>query len=115
MRAALWSTCLLLSACSRGDGAPTGSRERGRVLFQQHCTLCHGARADGRGERAFAFTRPPADFTSVTWRTGTSVARVLLVLREGVRGTAMSAWPSLRSDEMNDLAAYVLSVAGDGP
>ena len=58
---------LAFSACRGGDGRlpepyrsiavpeerlrSAEARERGRALFLEHCALCHGERADGRGVR----------------------------------------------------------------
>ena len=116
MRSLVWMW-LVLSACEREPGIPGSplTRERGRVLFRQHCVLCHGAAADGRGTRSFAFERRPADFTSPAWRANASVARVRAVIKDGVRGTPMAGWPSLSPDQIDELTAYVLSVHEHGP
>lgn len=95
--------------------ASAEARQRGRDLFLEHCALCHGVHADGRGERREGLVPPPRDFTSVAWRRGTSPRRVFFVIREGVRGTAMPAWRTLDDDQTWDLVAYVLSVSGETP
>jgi len=84
---------------------------RGRALFVVNCVLCHGARADGRGQRAAGFSKKPADFTDPAWRERTSARRAYFAIREGLRGTPMPSWKALSEDECWDLAAYVLSVA----
>jgi mono/diheme cytochrome c family protein len=92
------------------------ARERGRVLYRNHCALCHGIAADGRGVRREGFIRPPRDFTSAEWRQSTTPRRVFYNLREGVRGTAMPAWRAALDDhDLWDLTAYVLSVSRSGP
>ena len=122
---------LALAGCSREDaGLPPAyrrlevpadrlrsppARARGRALFLEHCALCHGERADGRGPRREAFTRPPADFTDVTWRRRTSDRRAYFVVREGVAGTPMPSWKwTLDEGDAWDLVAYVRSVAEPG-
>src|SRR5687768_12696179 len=108
MRTWVWMW-LLLSACERAPAPPAASplaRERGRILFRQHCALCHGVNADGRGARAFGLDRRPADFTSPAWRGDPD--RVRAVIRDGLRGTPMPAWPSLSTDEIEDLTGYLL-------
>lgn len=116
MRNLVWMW-LLLSACEREPGLPDSplTRERGRVIFRQHCVLCHGADADGRGARSFALDRRPADFTSAAWRGRATPRTVRAAIRDGVRGTPMPAWPALSPDEIDDLTAYVLSVHERGP
>ena len=90
------------------------ARERGRLIYEQKCQLCHGERADGNGVRSKGLSRRPADFTSVEWRANTSPRFVFQVVSEGKRGTSMPAWPTLSNDQKWDVVAYVLSVAEDG-
>lgn len=120
---ALW-----LWGCSDGDRAlppeyrrievpderlsSAGARRRGRDLFLQHCALCHGERADGRGVRR-NLSSQPADFTDPVWRHSTSPRRVYHAIREGVPGTAMASWKIFSEEETWDLTAYVLAVAED--
>lgn len=94
--------------------AQQDARQRGRALFVQHCAICHGETADGRGVRRNLSSRP-TDFTDPNWRRHASPRRVFYVIREGMRGTAMAAWKGLDEDETWDLVAYVLSVADTGP
>jgi mono/diheme cytochrome c family protein len=96
-----------------GRIASLEARARGRELFLEHCALCHGERADGRGRRR-SWSVPPADFTDRAWRERIDPRRVYYVVREGVRGTPMPAWKVLADDEVWDLVAYVLSVADQG-
>jgi mono/diheme cytochrome c family protein len=123
---------LALSGCEREDtGLPAAyrrvevpearlasaeARAHGRTLYLDHCALCHGQRANGRGPRREAFDRPPADFTDPAWRQRTSDRRLFFLINEGVRGTAMPSWrASLDEGEVWDLVAYVRSVARSGP
>lgn len=87
-----------------------GARQRGRDLFLEHCALCHGKNADGRGERREGLSRPPADFTSASWRSTVTPRRVYFSIREGVRGTPMPSWKALAPEESWDLVAYLLSL-----
>jgi high-affinity iron transporter len=88
---------------------------RGRALYLLHCALCHGERADGHGERRSALERPPVDFTARAWRRRATPQGVAAAIRDGVRGTPMPAWKgTLEPREIEDLAAYLLSVAPEG-
>lgn len=91
--------------------ASAEARSRGRTLFLEHCALCHGVRADGRGARREAFGRTPADFTDPSWNSRTSARRAFYVIREGRRGTAMPGWKSLAEVDAWDLVAYLRRVA----
>jgi len=88
----------------------TEAQARGRTLFEAHCSLCHGERADGRGPRR-SLSSQPADFSDPAWRARMSPRRVFYVVREGVHGTAMPAWKGLSEDDTWDVVAFVLSVA----
>jgi mono/diheme cytochrome c family protein len=92
--------------------APT---ERGRALFLAHCALCHGVHADGRGIRREGLISNPRDFTDLHWRRRFSPRRVFWTLREGKANTSMPSWRSLPDEDLWDLTAYVLSVAGPTP
>lgn len=117
---------LAASACETADGSlpasyrdtpvpaerlrSAGAREQGRRLFLEHCALCHGEAADGRGVRREGLSRPPADFTSPLWRQRMTPRRAYFVIREGVRGSPMPSWKALDSDDTWDLVAYLLSL-----
>jgi mono/diheme cytochrome c family protein len=86
------------------------AQRRGRVVFLEHCAICHGERGDGHGVRRAGFVRPPRDFTNPEWRRSTSPRRVFFAIREGIWGTPMPAWTSLSEQDAWNLAAYVLSL-----
>lgn len=91
------------------------AKANGRALFVDKCALCHGVNADGRGVRRTALSGKPINFGSSDWRAGATAAGVYRVLREGVQGSSMPAWPSFSETETWDLVAYVLSVSEEGP
>lgn len=97
-----------------GRLASPPARDTGRALFLQHCALCHGERADGRGVRRSNLSSRPQNFTDPAWRKRSSPRWIYYVIREGTPGTAMAGWKILTPDETWDLVAYLLSVA-DGP
>jgi mono/diheme cytochrome c family protein len=86
------------------------ARERGRVLFQANCALCHGARGDGHGQRKEGLDVPPRDFTDPGWQNRTSPRHVFFAIREGLHGTPMPAWKTLNDQDAWDLTAFVLSI-----
>lgn len=96
------------------DLSSPAALERGRVLFLQHCALCHGVAGDGHGQRREGFVRPPRDFRSSPWRTEATPRRVFHSVREGLPGTAMPSWKTLPDAGLWDLTAYVLSIARAG-
>lgn len=124
--AALALLCLTSSAC-RGPEArlppayqtlavpedrlrSSEARDHGRALYAQHCALCHGTHADGRGIRREGLSTSPRDFTSAAWQRQVTPRTIFFVIREGVTGTAMPGWKSLDESEAWDLVAFLLSV-----
>lgn len=89
------------------------ARARGAALFAEHCALCHGPRADGRGRRRTGFARPPADLRDPAWQTRATPRRTFAVIREGVAASGMPSWGVLETDQVWDLVAHVLAL-GDG-
>jgi copper transport protein len=73
------------------------SIERGRMIFEQNCIVCHGPEGRGDGPQAATLRPPPADIrlhlplhddTELFW-----------FIENGVPGTAMPAWGGELSDE----------------
>lgn len=91
------------------------ARARGRALFAQHCALCHGERADGRGVRREGLSTSPVDFTQRAWKADKTPIEVFESIRDGVPNRAMPAWRSLEDEALWDLTAYVLSVSEAAP
>jgi mono/diheme cytochrome c family protein len=110
-----FSACRHDSHVSEATLRSPEARTRGRKAFLEHCALCHGENADGRGRRREALTGKPADFTSAGWRASATPDFVFSVIREGKPGTSMPAWRSLPERDLSDLTAYVLSVGAQGP
>lgn len=86
------------------------SLARGAALFAEHCVLCHGERADGRGPRRGSLSRPPADLRSPLWRASRDRDRVRQSIRDGIPGSDMPAWRRLGERAVDDLTGYVLSL-----
>src|SRR5215813_13803212 len=87
-----WAQQPRTNAFDTAEGAAQGG-----VLFQTHCTYCHGARGEGgRG----------ADLTTGQYRYGGSDASLYNTIRNGVPGTEM---PSVRAtdDDVWKMVAFV--------
>lgn len=109
------SGCRTDSRVSEATLRSPEERARGKQLFAEHCALCHGENADGRGRRSEGLAGRPADFTSAGWRASATPDRVFTIIREGKPATSMPAWRSLDDRDVADLTAYVLSVSAEGP
>lgn len=130
----LWVTLtasLSLSACSLRDrDLPAVYRElvvpaerlasidfqrQGRALFHEHCILCHGDQANGKGVRAADLTPPPVDLTAAEWQGRIDDRHIYYVIAEGRRGTAMPFWkPTLSPGEIWSVVGYIRSLGPPG-
>ncbi len=115
------------SAQTTGNPAATAAVERGRVLFEQHCALCHGKEGKGDGPAASTMTRRPTNVTLMQKRHGAFFAAQA---ESAIRGTdpvvahgapGMMVWgaifrASARGDEaavdarVRDLLAFMESI-----
>jgi mono/diheme cytochrome c family protein len=53
---------------------------------------------------------PPANLTLPPWSETANAGRTFLAIRDGVRGTAMPAWPALTDQQIWDLVAYITAL-----
>lgn len=68
------------------------------ALYQDFCSVCHGDKGDGQSHAQQGMVPPPRDFTSPQSAVELNLGRILLAIREGVAGTAMTGWKSRLSD-----------------
>jgi mono/diheme cytochrome c family protein len=86
---------------------PAETIQHGRQLFLHNCAPCHGESADGNGVNAVTLLPPPANFRLKQ----PDLNYILLVLREGIPGTAMPSWKDRISEsDRRALAAFVRSL-----
>ncbi len=72
------------SAQAAANPAATPAVERGRVLFERHCAVCHGKAGTGDGPAASAMTRRPTNLTLMQKRHGAFFAAQA---ESAIRGT----------------------------
>ena len=111
---------LVISTCEGGaPSAPAGllssreTQQAGGVLFAAHCTLCHGATGDGRGQRREGMNPRPANLTLPPWSEPANAGRTFLAIRNGVPRTAMPAWPTFTDEQVWQVVAYITTLKGD--
>jgi len=79
--------------------------EAGRRVFDTHCSVCHGSDLAGDGPTAAAYSPRPANFHEIL----PSYSATRHILRYGVPGSAMAAWPLLTSAETQAVTYYMRS------
>ena len=85
--------------------------EAGKRIFDTHCVRCHGENLAGNGPEANRYLPRPANFHQIM-PSFTASARIM---REGVPGSAMPAWPLLTSNEVQAVTFYMRSFYEGGP
>jgi thiosulfate dehydrogenase len=85
---------------------PEALAEAGRRVYLMHCARCHGDRGDGKGPEAEQHKPLPRSFLEI--RPSFAVARK--ILRNGVAGTDMPAWPLLTPGEIQAVTYYIRSL-----
>jgi mono/diheme cytochrome c family protein len=115
---ALFTILLVISGCEGGvPTAPADSlrsrevQQAGAAIFAANCAICHGARADGRGQRTEGMSPPPANLRLPPWSDTAAAGKTFLVIRNGVPGTAMPSWPALTDQQIWQVVAYITSLS----
>ena len=85
--------------------------QRGSIVFDHHCVLCHGAKADGNGRAAKIYNpRPPNLVTS----DKNDQYKELIIRRGGaalMRSPSMPPWgEELTDEQINDLVSFLHSI-----
>jgi len=94
--------------------------ERGRTVYFQACSPCHGIRGDGQGPAAAGFDPAPRNFRRGVYKFRSTVSGMLPLdldlkrtVREGLPGTEMPRWKNVLSE--NDIKAVVQYVKSFSP
>jgi len=86
--------------------------KKGKVLFidtaqPMQCLHCHGARGDGTGELGLQADPPARNFTCAETMKSVSDGQMFWVIKNGIKGTAMPAYPDLADWQIWVLIHYV--------
>lgn len=89
-----------------GKGGDKAAAERGKAIYNEQCSACHGE--DGKGNTELG----APNLTDAIWLYGSDRAAVMESIRTG-RGGAMPAWAGrLDPVTIKSLAVYVHSLGG---
>lgn len=84
---------------------------RGKKLFENNCTPCHGPQGHGDGPAASTMSPHPRNFTSPEgWTNGYHEPGIFKTLSEGVPGTSMSPFDYLSRKDRMALVHFVQSL-----
>ncbi len=85
-------------------------RARGRALFREHCSECHGAAGTADTPKARTLTPAPISFLHPSVIERLSPLRVTDTTRFGVTGTAMVPLAHLSAEERWQVAFYLMGL-----
>jgi protein SCO1/2 len=84
---------------------------RGKMLYSQTCSPCHGAEGRGDGPAGANLTPKPRNFTKQDgWTNGTRIEDIFQTLAEGVKGSSMVSYEYLSKKDRMALVHVVRSL-----
>ncbi len=93
--------------------------KKGRALFVENCTVCHGIKGLGDGEGGmelsddWGFPIKPANLTKAYIKSGYTAKDIHRTVMNGLNGTPMVSYKdTLTDDGLWDVTAYVLYLRG---
>lgn len=94
--------------------------EKGKALYDQWCSQCHGEKGDGKGPAGdFVFPKP-RDFTRGTYKFQSTAsgeppadADIIRSIRDGNPGTSMPPWKRFSDSEVKDIVDYLKKFSPD--
>lgn len=109
MTAKLMTVMVLLAL----GGRPAAAQDvaAGQEVYKANCLACHGKRGDGKGPAAVALRPAPTDLTRAAWWAGKADNDLKKVIRAGNPGTAMMGFKHITGADMDNLVAYLRSLA----
>ncbi len=90
--------------------------QRGKNVYNQNCSSCHGDNGDGNGPTASVLASKPRNFHSLEgWKNGSKVSQIYATLESGLRGTAMSSFNYMTPADRFAVIHFVRSLAPNQP
>lgn len=94
---------------------PSGSADRGEVIYKAHCLRCHGKFGEGNGPDAKDLIVQPENFQTLTSRDRSDF-ELLIAISNGVLFSPMHAWRGrLTEQETMDVIRYIRALAPPRP
>jgi high-affinity iron transporter len=87
---------------------------KGKKLYEQNCSICHGPRRDGKGQLGVALKPTPSHFAQPLkqWpNTKGNLQKIFNVISKGIPNSAMVKWDHLSVEERWALVYYVVKFA----
>jgi len=91
--------------------ALAGDTAAGKKVYERNCLACHGPSGAGDGPAARALRPPPTAFNTAAYWAGKKDADVKAAIKTGRPGTSMMAFGSLEAEQLDNVVAYLRSLA----
>lgn len=93
-----------------------GSAEKGKVVYEKRCAVCHGVEGKGDGPGARLLDPKPRDFTRGIFKLRSTTtlptdSDLLRTITEGMPATSMRSWESVSEAQRPDLVAFIKSLS----
>lgn len=90
---------------------PNSPLGRGRKIYMETCSVCHGDRGQGAMWAGGNLAKPPRAFTPHDSKTELTLERIMAAVTHGVPGTAMASFATqLKKTDIEEVSAYVRKV-----
>jgi len=86
------------------------SLQKGRKLFLQNCSACHGEAGDGKGPAAASLKTPPANFLDKKHSAIYGPGEKFWIIGHGTEQTGMPAFSHLTPVDRWNLVNYILQL-----
>lgn len=92
-----------------------GNADRGKTLYGQLCTSCHGASGKGDGPAAASLKPKPRDLTDKAYMAGLKDQQLIDVIKKGGTGVGksplMPGFAAMKDGDVHDVVAFLRSLA----
>jgi mono/diheme cytochrome c family protein len=104
----LLTALVLIAGTGVAWGAGSDTQDRGKSLYLQYCSVCHGHDGLSNTSLARVLEPPPRKLADPVAMARINTERVFKVIKEGKSGTAMPGWGRLLNDrQIREITAYV--------
>jgi len=84
--------------------------KHGHHVFENTCSMCHGAEAHGDGPAGAALNPKPRNLIEGPWKKGGGYIGWMTVINEGIAGSGMASWKSLPLNDRWALVQFINSI-----
>ena len=101
---------VLSGVLSDASTAKKNKKEIGKVIYKEHCQVCHGENGDGKTFVANVLQPPPRNFKNPLIIDSLNQSQMIFSVMNGRPGTGMMPWKlNLTANEIDAVVHYIRS------